>query len=429
MVDILPLKGLIYNLSLISDLSRVISPPYDIVSPEMKKKLYSLSPYNIIRLILPQERNNKNKYEVAKDILQNWINQKILKFDDKKCFYIFEENYGRENSPKKILGFIGLTKIEPYHTLNILRHEKTLSLPKQDRLNLLKNCRTNFGLIYTLYNDPKKELFSLLKNEASKKPFVDINAGYDPGLKFKLWRMSDIHMIEKVIRLMKDKKLLIADGHHRYETSLAYRNEVSSISSQNYRPEDYILTLYMDSEQKNIEMLPIYRIIKFRFYPGIEEILNKIKRYFSIEILNMDDKKLIIKKLSNNKSKGKKSFCIYSKQKNACLITLKFDIKEIYLNCKNINIEYENLDINILHNLLLNKLLPMYEIENIQFTQSIEGVKESVDNNLFDIGIILNPPTIKEIEKLSIQGVLLPQKSTYFYPKPCSGLVMYKFDI
>lgn len=433
MVDILPLNGLFYNLDIYTDLSNMISPPYDIISPEMNKKLQNQNPYNIVNLILPQDNNKKNKYEVAKDTLQNWINRNILKVNSKKCFYIIEERFTINNKKRKIIGLIGLTRIEPYYTKKIIRHEKTLSEPKQDRLSLLRSCRTNFGLVYALYNDLQKELYSITNSEIYKKPFIDITAGYDLTLKFKLWRISNINTINKVIKLMKGKNLLIADGHHRYETSLMYKNELSvsnSTDKNSFRPEDYILTLYVDSSQKDISILPTYRMIKFKSCPGLKEILEKIANYFYIEIPKIESKNFfndINEKLQKSKLEGKKTFIIYSKEKKFCFLTLKFNTNTVYPVHNNINLEYEILDVNILHKFLLNKIKYEYGIEKIEFTHSIKEVKENINNSKFDIGIILNPPAITTLEKLSTAGILMPQKTTYFYPKPCTGLVMYKF--
>ena len=220
MVDILPFNGLIYNENKIGNISQVISPPYDVVSAALKKKLYNAHPYNIINLILPKGRGGE-KYIKANELLTDWIDKNILKFDNNKCFYIIEESYHLDNKIKKIAGFIGLTRIEPYPKLQIIPHEKTSFKIKEDRLKLLSECRTNFGLIYTLYNDSQNKIKNILKNTIQKKPFIDTPAGYDSTLGFKLWKITDMEDVKKIINIMKDKKLIIADGHHRYETSLA----------------------------------------------------------------------------------------------------------------------------------------------------------------------------------------------------------------
>ena len=431
MVDILPFNGLIYNKNKIKNISDVISPPYDVISPPLEKMLYNLDPHNIINLILPKG-SSKEKYKNANKILNNWIENNILKFDNERCFYIFEENFYMGSKRKKNLGFIGLTKIEPYNQLKIIPHEQTILKPKQDRLNLLASCRTDFGVVYTLYNDNQNKILNISKNTIQKKPFIDTPAGYDPSLRFKLWRISNISEIKEIIKIMRDKKLIIADGHHRYETSLAYKEECDSLKNKGNQsssnPEDFILTLYIESSQKDVFLYPNHRIIKFKNYPGIEYILKKLNIYFNIEAEILKPYKYLEKKLFQSKSKGLKSFFIYSGDKKLYLITLKSSVGDIYSNAKLAGGEYLNLDVNILHNLILEEIKTQFKIEKIDFTYSIDKAIENIDNQKFDIGILLNAPTINELERICMSGHLMPHKSTYFYPKPCTGLVMYKFD-
>lgn len=431
MVDILPLNGLFYNENKIRNISNVISPPYDVISPPLEKMLYNLDPYNIINLILPKG-SNKEKYKNSNKILNNWIENNILKYDSKKCFYIFEENFYMGSKRKKILGFVGLTKTEPYSKLKIIPHEQTILKLKQDRLNLLASCRTNFGLVYTLYNDNQNKILDIFKNTVQKKPFMDTPAGYDSSMNFKLWRISNISDIEEIKKIMRDKKLIIADGHHRYETSLAYKEECDSLKNKGNQslsnPEDFILTLYIESSQKDILIYPNYRIIKFKNYPGLENILEKLNIYFNIETEILKSYKYLEKRLLQSKSKGLRSFFIYGEDKKLYLLTLKSSIGDIYSNKKPFSGEYLNLDVNILHNLILEEIETQFKIEKIDFTHSLDRAIENIDNQKFDIGILLNAPTVKELERICMSGHLMPHKSTYFYPKPCTGLVMYKFD-
>ena len=431
MVDILPLNGLFYNENKIRNISNVISPPYDVISPTFEKKIYNLDPYNIINLILPKG-DSKEKYKNVNKILNNWIENNILKFDSKKCFYIFEENFYVGSKRKKVLGFIGLTKIEPYSQSRIIPHEQTILKLKQDRLNLLASCRTNFGLVYTLYNDNQNKILDIFKNTIQKKPFIDTPAGYDHSLRFKIWRISNISGIKEIIKIMRYKKLIIADGHHRYETSMTYKEESDSLKNKGSQslpnPEDFILTLYIESNQKDILIYPNYRIIKFKNYPGLENILEKLNIYFNIEAEILKSYKYLEKRLLQSKSKGLKSFFIYGEDKKLYLITLKPSVGNIYSNKKLAGGEYLNLDVNIVHNLILEEIETQFKIEKIDFTHSIDRAIENIDNQKFDIGILLNAPTVKELERICMSGHLMPHKSTYFYPKPCTGLVMYKFD-
>ena len=431
MVEVLPLSGLFYNKDIIKNISDVISPPYDVIPEPMQKKLYDLDPHNIINLILPGG-SSREKYKNAQKILDSWIKDNILIFDDKKCFYVFEEDFSVDSKRKKILGFIGLTRIEPYSRLKIIPHEKTQSEPKKDRLNLLESCRTNFGIVYTLYSDDQNRTMDIFKRTIQEKPFINTAAGYDHSLNFKIWKMSKSSDIKEIIKIMRDKKLIIADGHHRYETSLAYKQNTRSIINKDRKhqenPEDFILTLYIESSGKDIFIHPNHRLIKFKDYPGLDNILEKINNDFYIETENIHSEKYITGKLLDSKSKGNKSFFIYGRCKKLYFLTLKSSLPGIRDSLKSAVGQYLNIDINILKKFLIEKISYQFEVQEISYTHYISNAIKRVDNRKFDIGILLNPATVKEIEKISTKGHVLPDKSTYFYPKPCTGLIMYKFD-
>jgi len=432
MVDILPFNGLIYNNNKIGNISEVISPPYDVVSAALKKKLYNAHPNNIINLILPKGRGGE-KYIRAKKILTYWINKNILKFDNDRCFYIIEESFHLNNKIKKIMGFIGLTRLESYSKLRIIPHEQTSFKIKEDRLKLLSKCRANFGLVFTLYNDNLNKITDILKNTMQKKLFKDTPAGYDSTLGFKLWKITDMEDVKKIINIMKDKKLIIADGHHRYETSLAYRDEYKKLNRKKGQnlpgPEDFILTLYVDSGQNDLLILPTHRTIKFKNYPGLEKVLVKLADIFDIEVDTLKPASYLNKRLLKSKSKGLKSFFLYGENKKLYFITMKPSSIGFTTYAKSVDREYYlNTDINIFHKFLMEKISALYKIEKIDYTHSIDNVIDNIDRKKFDIGVLLNTPTVKELEKICMSGHLMPHKSTYFYPKPCTGLVMYKFD-
>ncbi|MBU2562896.1 MAG: DUF1015 domain-containing protein [Actinobacteria bacterium] len=431
MVDILPFNGLIYNKNKIGNISEVISPPYDVVSAALKKKLYNAHPNNIINLILPKGRGGE-KYIRAKKILTYWINKNILKFDNDRCFYIIEESFHLNNKIKKIMGFIGLTRLESYSKLRIIPHEQTSFKIKEDRLKLLSKCRANFGLVFTLYNDSQNKILDILKDTLQKNPFIDTTAGYDSTLGFKLWKVTDTGKINEILNIMKDKKLIIADGHHRYETSLAYSDKYNKLNRKKGKnlpgPEDFILTLYVESSQNDLLIFPTYRTIKFKNYPGLEKVLVKLADIFDIEADTLKPASYLNKRLLKSKSKGLKSFFLYGENKKLYFITLKPSSADIRTYTRPINGEYLNTDINILHKFLMDKITALYKIEKIDYTHSIDNVIENIDSKKFDIGVLLNTLTVKELEKICVSGYLMPEKSTYFYPKPCTGLVMYKFD-
>ncbi|MCD4670621.1 MAG: DUF1015 domain-containing protein [Actinomycetia bacterium] len=414
MVDISPFRGLIYNKEAVKDISKMLSPPYDVISEDARKKILDCAHENIINLILPSG-NDDEKYSNARNLLEKWINKKILIYDDRECYYILEIDFDLNGEKKKMLGLIGLTRIEPYSSGKVLRHEKTLSGPKKDRYRLLEACRTNFGLIYTIYRDDDSKIDSVILPYLHKKPFMDVCPCYDSSLSFKVWRISDIKDISMITGLMKTKSILIADGHHRYETSLMYRNELK----KNFKKpgqEDFALTLFMESGQEDIKIYPTYRSINFKDFDDISKYFNIAKSKYTVKPLNINNASDIKAVLDGFRKENIAGFIFYHKNGAHSLI----------LNSKDFASKPE-MDIYILHNDILKELDRLYTIKNISFNHNEDSIIDDVKEEVSDLAIFLNPPTINEMEDICNSGGLMPQKSTFFWPKPCTGLVMYKF--
>ena len=433
MVDISPFNGLIYNKDKIGNISGVISPPYDVISTSLREKLLYTNPNNVVNLILP-EGNNDDNYTGAKKLLDEWTKKQVLKFDNDRCFYVIEESFYLNNRLKKITGFIGLTKLEPYSRLQIVPHERTYSKIKKDRLKLLESCRTNFGPVYMLYNDSGNKISDILEETLRKNPIMDTPAGYDTTLGFKVWKITDRDKINNIMMIMRDRKLIIADGHHRYETSLAYKekyNKTDNKTAQNLsaaHPEDFIMTLYVESSQSDLIIFPTHRNIKFKSYPGIEKIMESLTGTFDIETDNLKSTSYLTKKLLKSKSRGFKSFFVYGENKKLYFITLKKSFAANIVHTGSAKEIYLNTDVNILKEFIMDKISSSFQIEKIDYTHSIDNLIENIDSRNLDVGVLLNAITAKELEKICMSGYILPEKSTYFYPKPSSGLIMYKFD-
>jgi len=414
-VEILPFKALTYNNLKIKHLSQVVSPPYDVISEQQDTLLRSISPYNIINLILPAGSPATDKYLYAATTLNQWIREDILQFESQRCFYLLEESFKTGGQKKRIIGFIGLNKIEEYSTQKVLRHENTLPKAKQDRLNLLESTRANFGLVYTIYRDQTNFIEKIADSCPEQFKF---KPSYDPTLEFRLWKLCQPDLIQKIIKLMAAKQVLIADGHHRYETSRIYGQKASQEGWPG-QGHEYILTLFVNSYQKDIAIYPTYRLVETEKPLKIEQIIDKISPYFNIKIKTYDGFS-IDQFLVDRKNNQIKSFLIYMGNG----LTLEADYKNNLLK----NDLWQDLDVNILHNVLLDQGLGKSMVKNIHFTHSWQHLKSELDKGKYNMGILLNAPNVSEVETLSRQGYLMPQKSTYFYPKPCTGLVMYKLD-
>jgi uncharacterized protein (DUF1015 family) len=444
MVDIEPLKGLKYDINKIDNISEVLAPPYDIISTAQNDELKNASPFNFSFLTLPQATDKKNKYENANDILKRWVDEGILVFENDECFYLIEEIFTEDNNKKSFFGLVGLLKIEEYGKGKVLRHEKTLPKPKEDRLNLLSACRTNFEFIYTLYDDNDKKVFNILRKSVKEKPLIETYVQYDSSLKFKLWLINNKNDIKSIKELMKPKTLLIADGHHRYETSRFYNESTNCTYNNQYnntfKPEEYILSFFVAGNQENILIHPTHRLINFENILSSEDFIKKVEKYFTVELIQEPSPEIIEKKLKVIPGINQKKLAVCFKDKKCFLLSLNNSLEKIYedigILVNPFDNDFEYLDVNILHKLILENLFNESKIKEIKYihtvTEAISGLNNSAsfknENKTYDAYFILNAPSIKIVEKLSVSGQIMPQKSTYFYPKPCSGLVMYKMD-
>ncbi len=426
MPEIKSFKGLFFNKEKV-DISKNVTPPYDVISAEEQEHFYNLSPYNIVRLILGKEsiedNENNNKYTRAKEYLENWLKEQILIQDKDDSIYYLEEKFSVNNQEKVRKGFISLTKLEDFHKGNILPHEKTMSGPKADRLNLTKACKCNFSQIFSVYSDEKSETLEILQKYSSNNPFIEIN--YD-NKNYKLWKITDISEIEKLKSLMLNKKIFIADGHHRYETALAYRNYRRKLDNYpaNEQPYDYVMMYFSPIENNDLLILPTHRGVKDVEFK-LDEFVSVIENFFEIEIFYKKELNDFMQKLEKEKDNFT-VFIFYSG--NNKFFYLKFNniIKE-KLN------EIESLDVQILQNFILEKYfeITQQDLDNkvkIEYIKDVEYGIKLVEQGYLKGFFILNPTKMEQVKKIALSGKKMPQKSTYFYPKLITGLVIYKIE-
>lgn len=418
-IEIKPLNALIYNQEKIN-IKDVIAPPYDVISEKYRDELYQRSPYNITRLILS---NAENPYNDAAESFHKWIEENILIKTDKPVILYLLQKYrlnGKEITRK---GFIARNKIEDFSTGNILPHEFTMSGPKEDRLKLTKACRANFSQIFMVYSDPEKQIENAV--DISSNPFIDVTD--DNGVRNIVWKIEDEKTISLVENVLKDKTLLIADGHHRYETALNYRNFLG----ENAGEANYVMS-YFTNMDDDLLIYPTHRIITKWIEPYV--LLETVKKYFDVKDYtftgaNKAEVKQEFLKAIEKSSKDKISMGLYMKNVNKFyLLALREDVNSI-LDEYNVPDVLKTLDLTVLHKVILTKELGFTEDE--QMAQ--DGIKYiKVENEAFDMidlgkaeaSFIMAYPKIDDIKRISTAGYRMPQKSTYFYPKLLSGIVI-----
>lgn len=441
MAQVIPFKGFRYNTSKIDDLSKVMTPPYDVISPAEQDQFYQMSQYNIIRLELGKEEPGDdechNKYTRAARYLKDWIENQILIQDKQPSFYIYQQQFSLTNGNTYTrTGFIGLVRLEEFSKGVILPHENTLSKPKADRLQLMRACEANFSQIFALYDDPAKKIPSLLKQHIeSYSPDIEVEA--IPGIIEKLWVVSEHSAIQQIQDNMADKKLYIADGHHRYETALTYRNERMAQNPHHTGDElyNFVMMMMVEMEDPGLIILPTHRAISGIKGFSKEEFLKSAAKDFIVEEHTFSGKTL--KQRADEMEgllaeKGSHSFVFYDGDAKSCYVLTLKSMRIMNERLPQHDISYRSLDVTILHTLLLEPLLgigkeQMANQDFITYTHDLMEGAQWVEEGRCQMAFFLNPTSVKQVKEVSLAGEKMPQKSTYFYPKLLTGLVINKF--
>jgi len=415
MAEVIPFKGVLFNVPKISKISGedLLAPPYDIITSEYRETLYKQSPYNIVKVDfgkeLPEDNDKQNRYTRAKKYIDLWLNEEALLVSEQPCFYLYEVSYKIKDKEQKLRGFLGLVRLEPLGKGNIYPHEYTHSKPKKDRLELMRHCEGNISPIFSLYNGQGKETSALLSKTSMERPYIEAKDSY--GSIHRLWKIQDNTSNSTIKKELEESAIFIADGHHRYETALEYQKEIRKQkgASDKPQPHDYVLMFLANMADKGISILPTHRLVK-SISPD------------ALDILSADFE---IQEMRNN-------FDIPS------AIAGKRDVYGLYtggeywyrLSYKGEGIHgvpsaLKNLDVTILHELIFKQLL---DIDTVAYEMDVEKCLKMVREKEFAAAFFLNPTRVEDVENVALAALRMPPKSTYFYPKLMTGMVLNIFN-
>ena len=392
-------------------LENLVTQPYDKISPAMQSRYLAASPHNLVRVILgerlPSDTERNNAYTRAAKHLGEWIAGGILQKDAEPAFYSYFQKFQVPDTGETLerKGFIGLGAVEDYAAGVVHRHEQTLSGPKKDRLELLRHTRAHFGQIFMLYPDRELAVDRLLDEAARAEPDAAVQDEY--GGSHRLWRIAQPEQIQRIQQLMADKKLLIADGHHRYETALAFRNENPGLDGA-----DRVMMTFVNMYSPGLKILATHRVVHglADFDPSAFLAKLGVRELSSLEDL-------------------KRAFARQEPQKIRVGIATR--------NGKTIGL-YERarqpgeLDVRVLHDYLLRDMLgigeeAVREEKNIEYVRGLDAAAAMVREGGAQLAFLLEPTTIQQVADVAFSGGVMPQKSTDFYPKLLSGVAIYKF--
>jgi uncharacterized protein (DUF1015 family) len=440
MAEIHPFRALHYNPSRIEELGKVVTQPYDKISPEMQSRYYRSSPFNLVRVIRGQthadDNPQDNVYLRAAQHFRQWIEDRILVSEAEPAIYPYDQEYevpSQPGSKKARRGFIALCRLEDYSARIIHPHEETLSAPKTDRLELLKVTHAHFGQIFMLYSDPSGLVESLLAEQAGEKPWEQVADEYQTL--HSVWRITEPRAIQRVVAAMADKKLVIADGHHRYETALAYRDYCRMQGISDNRAE-YVMMTFVRMEADGLTILPTHRLVHSLPAFHWAEFLSQARSIFDAEEFPArgQDHDWANRFLASLARAGREwpAFGAYAGPGKLALLRLRsaFNL-DAALN--DLPPTLRRLDVVLLHHLILQQILgidrqAVREERNLTYHREFPLAAGAVAKGEAQLCLLLNPTPVEAVRDNALAGLTLPQKSTDFYPKLLSGLAICWLD-
>lgn len=442
MAEIIPFKGILYNTHKIHNLADVMAPPFDIISAHEQNEFHKRHPRNIIRLTLGQINKNDtradNRYTRAAGCLKDWFSQDVIQLDKEPAFYLTSMEFPFDGKQVTRYGLIALVRLEPFEKGVVLPHEKTFSNIKSERLELMKTCHANFSPIFSLYSDGEDHILDTLKkaifNKDADHSFID-----NKGQKHKLWRITDNFVHRYVSEALKDKHIFIADGHHRYETALNYRNWLSSANPDfnGNHPANYVMMYLCSMEDPGLVILPAHRMLNNVSPASRDLLIKKSKDYFEMITIPYNDhqkKESLAQFISILKSNASKNCMgIFMKDRaELYILTLKPGVMERLFGDE-LPEAIRNIDVTVLTHLIFMEILGFDQtrLDNeklIAYTSIVEEAIDFVAAGRHDIAFLLNPTRIQQVRDIAESGLIMPRKATYFFPKVITGQVMNKLD-
>ena len=417
MADVRAFRGIRYAYRALED---VTCPPYDIIGDEERAALATRDPFNVVRLELP--RDGTDVYATAGEALRRWLREGILAREGAPAFYLYEMRFTANGREHSVLGCVGSVALEPFERGVVLPHEETLSAAKADRFQLMQATKCNISQIYSLYFDDERRTADFLRELADREPDA---AFTDGGVTHRLWVVTDEAACARITRDFEDRKLYIADGHHRYETALNYREWLRG-RRENDPAAGSCMMMLVDIQNPGLVVFPFHRIVRGLQGFSLPLLLTSLRQDFAAEPAR--DAQDAMRRLEAGRADGHKVFALYTGGRFQ-MLTLR-DITAMDEALPDASPALKGLDVSVLHKLILEKHLgidaaAMAGGQNLRYTRLAEEALSAVDSGEAELAFFLNPTRVAEIAAVAGAGEKMPQKSSYFYPKLTTGLVMH----
>lgn len=413
MITLKPFRGVQFTENA-GNLSDIVCPPYDMIDEQDVPKWKDKSPHGMIYLELP------NTHQDAKDLMDKWLKDEVLKISDEPAYYLYEASYIVNDIPYAMRGTFGAMKL-PQDNTSVRVHENTLDAPKDDRMGLLSTANANFSPIFALYKENDKELEVLLEKIYSSSPTSECS---QDDVSHKLWKVTDKETLEKLESLMEEKTLYIADGHHRFAVAKAYRDKLKeTMDIDESHPANFIFTIVSNASCKGLAVLPTHRLLTDIPEFDSEKSLEEAKAFFNV--VPCKSLQATRNKLFEFKRQNKNAFGFFADENFYVLSLKNSEPLNKYSDRKD---SYCSLDVAVLHDIFFEKVL-LAKPENISFIGSAIKAKSAVDNGDACCAVFLSATRPNEILAVADDGEKMPQKSTCFYPKPITGMVFRSLEV
>ena len=443
MATIAPFRGLTYNFNRLVDISRVVAPPYDVISEKEQQEYYQSDPHNVIRLILGKKKKGDsdwdNRYTRSADYFKRWVTEDILIRSQEPCMYLSSYTYDPEDGsrPKVRWGLIALVRIEDEDSGVILPHERTFSAHKVDRLKLMRACNAQFSQIFSLYEDHEDRVLSALNRVIDVSPQISFD--FKDGTKHKMWVIKDQSIFKTVADALKDKPILIADGHHRYETSRDFRNIMRARYGRRppNRSYEFVMMYLTNMEDQGLTILPSHRLLKRFERFELAPLLEKLEPWFEINDVPFSkdrgsERAIRLKAMLEESGQHTSAIGFYPQGGEKCyILSLKPNSRDEMGD--DLHPSLKKLDVLVLSRLIFQKSFGFRreDLDNdeiFHFQSDIEKTLSMVDDGSYKMAFLLNPTRIEHVKEATGHSLIMPRKSTYFYPKVLTGLVFNKID-
>ncbi len=436
MAEIRPLQGVYYNQSLVKDLATVICPPYDIITPQMQQELYQRSEYNFVRLEfgreLPQDKDTDNKYTRSAATLGKWLEQGVLKIGETPAIYLHDHRFTYQGKEYQRRGITCLVKLEEWSKMVVRPHEGTLAEPKGDRLSLLWALQANTSPILALFEDRRGRVSSLLAAQSRGEPMLRIAT--DDGEGHCLWAITDNEAVRQICNRLVHQPLYIADGHHRYESALAYQRErrTYSSSASGREPFDFVMMTLVGFSDPGFIILPAYRLVRGMSKSTLDGLLTRLRTFFEVEELPLNMANIcqqVNDLLAEEASQVK--LILYGLKRESLFMLRLHDFGAVSLMIPYFHSElYKKLDVSIVDHVILEELLGLsHDMAGVSLDYSYDGL-EAINRVLdqeYQLAFMVRPVKPEMVKAVADSGDRMPRKSTYFYPKVPAGLVFHRF--